>query len=113
MLDIIKQLAVDAVDLGRAADFCIGTVVSGAPLCIRLEEGLELDEAFLVLAEPVTSWEESGTVWLWRENHERELYQYQLFHNRGLHTGERVALVRAAGGQQYLVLCRVEKGGAA
>lgn len=113
MLDIIKQLALDAVDLGRTADFCIGTVVSGGPLCIRLEEGLELTEPFLVLAEPVTNWEETGTVWLWREHHEKELYQYHLYHNRGLAAGDRVALIRAAGGQQYLVLCRVEKGGAA
>ena len=110
MLDIIKQLAADAVDLGRAADFCIGTVVSGAPLCIGLEEGLELSEPFLILAEPVTNWEETGTVWLWRKNYEKELYEYHLYHNRGLAAGERVALIRAAGGQQYLVLCRVEKG---
>ena len=64
MLDIIKQLAADAVDLGRAADFCMGTVVSGSPLRIRLEEGLELTEPFLILAEPVTNWQETGTVWL-------------------------------------------------
>lgn len=112
MLDIIKQLAMDAVDLGRAADFCMGTVVSGAPLCIRLEEGLELTEPFLILAEPVANWEEEGMTWLWRENHERELYHYHLYHNRGLQAGESVALIRAAGGQQYLVLCRAGKEGA-
>lgn len=113
MLDIIKQLAVDAVDMGRAADFCTGTVVSGAPLCIRLEEGLELAEPFLVLAEPVTDWEETGPVLLRHEDDEWKLYQYHLYHNRSLAAGERVALIRAAGGQQYLVLCRVGKGGAA
>lgn len=109
MLDIIKQLAVDAVDMGRAADFCIGTVISGAPLRIRLEEGLELEEPFLILAEPVTNWVERGTVELWRENYEKELYQYSQSHNRALSAGECVALIRAAGGQQYLALCRVEK----
>lgn len=113
MLDIIKQLAMDAVDLGRAADFCIGTVVSGAPLCIRLEEGMELTEPFLILAEPVTDWEEEGETWLWRKNEEQRLYQYHMYHNRGLQEGERVALIRAAGGQQYLVLCRAKGGGAA
>ena len=112
MLDIIKQLAVDAVDLGRTADFCIGTVASDTPLCIRLEEGLELTEPFLILAEPVTDWEEEGETWLWKESGRRELYQYHLYHNRGLQAGESVALIRATGGQQYLVLCRV-KGGAA
>ena len=39
MLDIIKQLALDVAETG--ADFCTGVVVAEAPLCIRLEEGLE------------------------------------------------------------------------
>ena len=49
MLEIIKQLALDAAEKG--ADFCVGTVTKAAPLTIRLEEGLELTEAFLVLTE--------------------------------------------------------------
>lgn len=51
MLEIIKQLALDAAEKG--ADFCVGTVTKAAPLTIRLEEGLELTEAFLVLTEDV------------------------------------------------------------
>lgn len=43
MLEIIKQLALDAAEKG--ADFCVGTVTKAAPLTIRLEEGLELTEA--------------------------------------------------------------------
>lgn len=113
MLDIIKQLALDAVDLGSAADFCTGTVVSAAPLCIRLEEGLELTEPFLRLAEAVTDWEETGTGWLWRENQERQFYHYHFRHDRALQAGEDVALLRGAGGQQYLVLCRLKKEGTA
>lgn len=79
MLEIIKQLALDAAEKG--ADFCVGTVTKAAPLTIRLEEGLELTEAFLVLTEDV------------------------------LQAGEAVALLRADGGQQYLVLGRVRKEG--
>ena len=37
MLEIIKQLALDAAEKG--ADFCVGTVTKAAPLTIRLEEG--------------------------------------------------------------------------
>ncbi|MBR2383047.1 MAG: DUF2577 family protein, partial [Anaerotignum sp.] len=47
MLDIIKQLALDVSEAG--ADFCKGVVTAEDPLCIRLEEGLELTEEFLVL----------------------------------------------------------------
>ena len=56
MLEIIKQLALDAAEKG--ADFCVGTVTKAAPLTIRLEEGLELTEAFLVLTEDVLQAEE-------------------------------------------------------
>ena len=58
MLEIIKQLALDAAEKG--ADFCVGTVTKAAPLTIRLEEGLELTEAFLVLTEDVLQAEETG-----------------------------------------------------
>ena len=60
MLEIIKQLALDAAEKG--ADFCVGTVTKAAPLTIRLEEGLELTEAFLVLTEDVLQAEETGSI---------------------------------------------------
>lgn len=105
MLEIIKQLALDAAETG--ADFCIGTVTAAEPLCIRLEEGLELTEEFLVLTENVLEWEETGTISIdggtWNS--------YRMKRNRKLQTGEAVALMRAAGGQQYLVLDRVRKEG--
>ena len=105
MLEIIKQLALDAAETG--ADFCIGTVTAAEPLCIRLEEGLELTEEFLVLTENVLEWEEAGTISIdggtWNS--------YRMKRNRKLQTGEAVALMRAAGGQQYLVLGRVRKEG--
>ena len=105
MLEIIKQLALDAAETG--ADFCIGTVTAAEPLCIRLEEGLELTEEFLVLTENVLEWEETGTISIdggtWNS--------YRIKRNRKLQTGEVVALMRAAGGQQYLVLGRVRKEG--
>ena len=43
MLEIIKQLALDAAEKG--ADFCVGTVTKAAPLTIRLEEGLAMRQA--------------------------------------------------------------------
>ncbi len=105
MLEIIKQLALDAAETG--ADFCVGTVTAAEPLCIRLEEGLELTEPFLVMTEAVLDWEETGSISInggtWNS--------YRMKRNRKLQPGEAVALVRAAGGQQYLVLGRVRKEG--
>ena len=99
MLEIIKQLALDAAEKG--ADFCVGTVTKAAPLTIRLEEGLELTEAFLVLTEETGSIQIEGGSWR----------AYRLKRSRALQAGEAVALLRADGGQQYLVLGRVRKEG--
>lgn len=103
MLEIIKQLALDAAENG--ADFCVGTVVAVEPLTIRLEEGLELTENFLVLTEHTLEWEETGTICINGGNWSN----YQIKRNRNLQTGEAVALLRAADGQQYLVLGRIKK----
>ena len=98
MLEIIKQLALDAAEKG--ADFCVGTVTKAAPLTIRLEEGLELTEDVLQAEETGSIQIEGGS---WRA--------YRLKRSRALQAGEAVALLRADGGQQYLVLGRVRKEG--
>lgn len=109
MLEIIKQLALDAAETG--ADFCIGTVTAAAPLSIRLEEGMELTEPFLVLTENVLEWEETGILRTWTDTEGDRWSYYRMIRDRKLKQGETVALLRAAGGQQYLVLGRVRKEG--
>ena len=105
MLEIIRQLALDVAEAG--ADFCMGTVMRAEPLMIRLEEGMELTAEFLILTENVLEGEETGTISIgsgtWG--------QYRMKRNKRLKAGEKVALLRAADGQQYLVLGRAEKEG--
>ena len=105
MLEIIKQLALDVTENG--ADFSVGTVVSAEPLTIRLEEGVELTAEFLVQMENTLEGEETGNVSInggsWNS--------YRMKRDRRLKQGEYVALLRAADGQQYLVLERVRKEG--
>lgn len=109
MLEIIRQLALDTAEQG--ADFCLGTVTAESPLAIRLEEGLELGADFLVLTEAVWNREETGLIRTWTD-HEGEIwYHYRKIPDRSLKTGETAALLRAADGQQYLVLGRVQKEG--
>lgn len=103
MLEIIKQLALDAADGG--ADFCIGTVTAAEPLTIRLEEGLELTEEFLILTENVREAEESGTISI----NGGSWSSYRKRRDGRLKAGEAAVLLRAADGQQYLVLGRAEK----
>lgn len=109
MLEIIKQLALDTAEMG--ADFCVGTVTAESPLTIRLEEGLELTEDFLILTDAVLDWEETGILRTWTTHEGSEWSYYRKIQDRRLKAGEQAALLRAADGQQYLVLGRVRKEG--
>lgn len=105
MLEIIRQLALDVAEQG--ADFCMGIVTEAEPIKIRLEEGMELTAEFLVQMENTLEWTESGRICIdggeWRN--------YQAVHDRRLLKGDAVSLLRAADGQQYLVLGRMRKEG--
>ena len=105
MLEIIKQLALDVAESG--ADFTVGTVVSAEPLTIRLEEGMELTAEFLVQMENTLEREETGAISI----NDGSWNSYRMKRDRRLKQGESVALLRAADGQQYLVLERVRKVG--
>lgn len=109
MLEIIKQLALDVAESG--ADFCTGIVTAISPLCIRLEEGMELTEEFLILMENTQEWEETGRIRTWVNSEGGEWSYYRVVRDRKLKTGEGVVLLRAADGQQYLVLGRMRKEG--
>ena len=109
MLEIIKQLALDVAESG--ADFCTGIVTAISPLCIRLEEGMELTEEFLILTENTQEWEETGRIRTWVNSEGGEWSYYRIVRDRRLQMGETVSLLRAADRQQYLVLGRVRKEG--
>ena len=36
MIELLKEIALEAVDRGSLADFCTGTIVSAAPLSIQI-----------------------------------------------------------------------------
>ena len=109
MLEVIRQLALDVAENG--ADFCTGIVIAANPLMIRLEEGLDLTEEFLILTENVLDWEETGWIRTWVSSESDSWSNYRMIRDRKLKPGEAVALLRAADGQQYLVLGRVRKDG--
>ncbi len=103
MLEIIKQLALDVAEVG--ADLCMGRVTAADPLTIRLEEGMELTEPFLIQMEHTQRQEETGEIRI----NDGSWNRYHIYRERGLRQGETVALLRAAQGQQYLVLGRVKQ----
>ena len=107
MIDVIKQLALDAIDKGTLSDFCVGTVTAASPLSICLEQGLEIPASFLVLTREVTDYEERGRIKYWTRDEPHEWCEYRMEHPKALKAGERVLLLKASGAQQYVVIDRM------
>lgn len=121
LLDVIRRVAVNAVNAGNPSDYCIGTVISTNPLSIQLNQQEEaLSEDFLILTDLVRDFTVDITVSHQTENraggsgdpsfashnHDYTGRKKIIVHN-GLSVGEAVILIRQAGGQEFIVLSRV------
>ncbi len=111
MVEVIRQIALDALDLESLSDYVVGFVTSAEPLTIQIENGPTLTARFLILSEQVTEQEETGKIRTWTETEGDRWSFYRMIREKGLQEGERVILAKAAGGQQYMVLDRVKGGG--
>lgn len=116
LLEAVKQAAIGAVLASKPFSLAFGLVTSTAPLKIRLDQRLELTAAQLVLTSSVRNHTAEMTV-----EHETEEAQVQGTGHRhaykgkktftvhgALRAGEHVLLLRADGGQKYIVLDRME-----
>ena len=98
LVQLIKQIAVEAVEAGKPCDYRVGTVVKENPLNIKVSNSIVLEEDFLHLPRNVTDFE-------------MELEIDGTIHNckvkNRLKKGEKVLMLRKAGGQEYTVVDRV------
>lgn len=126
----MKKVATDAVDASKPANVVFGTVISPAPLKIKVDSKLILTSKQLVLARDVTDYiiemttyvdkkpnphytenTEGGSGYAEFESHKHK-YQgrKQWFVHNALQGGEEVILMQVAGGQKYVVLDRIGNG---
>lgn len=120
ILGLIKQAAKEAIDNSMPADVEYGTVTSLSPLTIMVDQKRIYTEEFLVVTKNLTDFEVDVTVdWITEStsggsgddsfsSHSHAITGRKsiTIHN-GLKVGEKVALLRLAGGQQFLVIDRV------
>lgn len=78
---LIKKLALDAVRTSKPCDIVKGVLTSEKPIRVRISEKVTLDSDFFYLTETAK--------------------------RAGLNKGDEVAMIRAAGGQKYLVVDKV------
>lgn len=120
ILGLIKQAAKEAIDNSMPADVEYGTVTSLSPLTIMVDQKRIYTEEFLVVTKNLTDFEVDVTVdWITEStsggsgddsfsSHSHAITGRKsiTIHN-GLKVGEKVALLRMAGGQEFLVIDRV------
>lgn len=83
LVQLIKRIALEAVEAAKPCDYRIGTVISTDPVKIKVSQKVELEEEFLHFVQ--------GTP--------PEL----------LLVGDRVFMMRKAGGQEYTIIDKVVK----
>jgi len=99
LLETFKKITVSAVASTSPTEIRIGTVISVLPLMIKLSPKMTLDSGFLIVGERFK--EQSYQVKI-GDKEERVI-----LHN-GLNKGDVVTLLRAQGGQKYVLLDKVE-----
>ncbi len=114
----VKRAAVEAVEASKPAAIVMGKVISTNPLTVRVDQKLSLGSAQLVLTSAVRDFKVSMTVDHVTEmsgaaNAHTHAYKGEKEYNvhLGLRTGEHVLMLRADGGQKFIILDRLEVPG--
>lgn len=117
IISIMQKNAKGVHDSSVPCDIVYGTVISAKPLKVYVDQKLTLEQEKLKLTRAVMDYEVEMTVNHLTENrsggggdsaYESHNHEYKgrkrfLIHN-GLVMGDKVTMIRARGGQQYLVI---------
>lgn len=113
LVKAMKKSAVEAIQASKPANMVLGTVISAAPLKIKIDQKLVLGTAQLTLTRNVTDYSlvvtpewTTGSAGDPTHAHAIAGQKTIKIHN-ALKVGEQVALMHNAGGQKYIVIDRV------
>lgn len=111
-LEDIKKVAVSAVKASNPFAFVLGKVTSASPLKIYVDQKFEITSAQLILTNAVRDHNVEMEVDHQTETAEGHVHAYKgtkTFKVKNkLKVGEQVLLLRADGGQKFIVLDRVK-----
>lgn len=111
LIEVIKKVALNAIEASKPTNALFGVVVSDSPLKISIDQKMTLDSDSLVLTNAVKEHTLEMTVDHVTENtntgngshnHTYKGRKQFTVHN-GLVVGEKVILLRMQGGQKYIV----------
>lgn len=124
LLNVLRGTTERQLEAMKLADVMTGTVLDTDPLKIRVSDRLTLTEEFLLLSTMVVDYNVYMTVDHLTEkrelhgrgdpdyeNHDHEYKgKKRFFVHNGLKVGEKVVLLRLAGGRKFYVMDRVRYG---
>lgn len=112
LVSLIKQASTDANDMTKPAGIYYGTVKSASPLEVEVEQRMTLKAGQLIVPQYLTDYSrEIELEWQWSEggditSHPVITKKTKVTYLNALEEGDEIILLRAQGGQQYLVLDR-------
>lgn len=119
LINIMQQIAAATIESSSPVDVQIGDVTSTSPLSIHLQSKLEIPEELIVLTKNTTCWTAyltvdhitedasggSGEAAYAPHHHGYAGTKPFVVHNE-LQVGDKVIMLREAGGQRYIALDR-------
>lgn len=94
----IRQIALQAVDAGKPCDILQGTVVSAAPIAVKIDQKTTVTGTQLLVPRCLTDHAEEMTI--------PEIGTVSVTVRNALKPGEPVLLLQKRGAQQYLIIDR-------
>lgn len=100
LIKLIKQAAIEAVEVSKPVAVCYGKVMSISPLKINVDQKINLGESQLILTRNVTDYKIKMSL---EDDTNKKTYTVY----NSLVVGDSVALLRLQGGQSYLVMDKI------
>lgn len=111
LVELIKQIAAETNSAGQPTDIVYGTVVTASPISIMIDQKTTLTSDFIVLTKSVTKHQVDMSFSCSTENedgHAHEInFASKVTINNALKAGDKVIMIKQAGGQSYIVLDKI------
>jgi hypothetical protein len=125
LIEIIKRSAIEAIESRKPCDLRYGTVISTSPLKVRVTPQFVIPQAMLIVPQQLTDYEIEVTIkpaYDWKtknigegigsdgvpsHDHKIDFTKKKIQIHGALKVGEKVVMVRQAGGQNFLILDRL------
>lgn len=125
ILEIVKKAAIEAVEAGKPSDLKYGTVISENPVKVRITNQFIIPQSMLIIPQYLTDYEIEVTIkpdYNWHtqnksggteeasyasHNHDIYFERKKIKIHGALKLGDKVVMIRQAGGQHFLILDRL------